>query len=126
MNIQLSLHTCKLQIINKIKTKSMLITGTLKSMSAHCDSVHSQNMRDALSFWQNAKMQGHKYHATLCSALIKKSLEQERARKVIQNDALTRITTLSGHISDTSGCSKRSDLFSPEAEGDGLSPEQLV
>lgn len=47
MNIQLSLHACRLQIINKIKTKSMLITGPLKSMSAHCDSVHSQNMRDA-------------------------------------------------------------------------------
>lgn len=48
------------------------------------------------------------------------------AIKISMNDAKTRITTLSECISYSSEYWKRSDLFSPEAAGAGLSPGQLL
>lgn len=60
------------------------------------------------------------------TVMIKKLLQQKKAIKVIQDFTLTRITTLSGHISSSCGCQKRSDHCSSQATEAGLSPEQLV
>lgn len=58
-----------------------------------------------------------------CTALIESLRKQEKAIKISEREAKTRITALSGSISCSSECWKRSALFSPEAAGAGFTPK---